>query len=567
MNSIPTPRYLVCRIVVASPLIITRRHGDPNGAGTHPFIAGSALRGAVAQRLLSAGTRAESEEFRLLVLSGKVRYLNAYPEVHEARALPMPVSWRVLKSDAGRGWDLAYFPAAEETSGSDEDLEVSWPEEQLETPGAPFASATMRSGAWLTVTPEVGARGHHQRDRAKGRAWKDREGAAHGTIFAYEYLEPSQVFRGVIQLMPGADGAEAKLRELLAEPIVIGRSRRAGYGGDARVEFRESLAREYAGASQLLARDLQNGERFRILLVSSCIARDPRTGQPDPSALEREIVERLNGAVRIERRRWAFETVGGFNQKWGLEVPQACAVRAGSVFVARALRPLSLETLLALEHEGVGERRTEGFGRLALLTYDETARTIRLEPVREQKRLPDQPGPPDERAAKLLEFLERRIVLEAAETELRRAAWTLAQHAQKPPSNALLGRIRTLLREGHDAGRAEKALAELHKWVEEWRGESGKEGRKRAAEQLSECSLRGRKLLDWLADLVGADGQRWRALKQAVGDAGGLAALSQKNCLRSREQAEALLEQHAASLTVGFLDELMGALARMNRER
>ena len=99
MSARSYPRYLFYRLTLQSPLIVTSRQGDPNSAATQLFIPGSSIRGVVAGRLLNAGTGPESEEFRRLVLSGEVRYLNAYLEIEGERSLPVPLSWRVRKDD------------------------------------------------------------------------------------------------------------------------------------------------------------------------------------------------------------------------------------------------------------------------------------------------------------------------------------------------------------------------------------------------------------------------------------------------------------------------------------
>src|SRR5690606_8494300 len=93
-------------------------------------------------------------------------------------------------------------------------------------------------GARRPAAPPIGSRFHQQRDRIKGRPWKDRAEQPHGALFAYEYLEAEQVFRGVVQVMPRARADIERIKELLgAGPILVGRSRRAGYGGEADVEL------------------------------------------------------------------------------------------------------------------------------------------------------------------------------------------------------------------------------------------------------------------------------------------------------------------------------------------
>ncbi|MGB9605765.1 MAG: hypothetical protein ACPL88_07810, partial [Bryobacteraceae bacterium] len=180
MTANASSRYLPYRLTLQSPLIVTTRHGDPNSAATQLFISGSSIRGVVASRLLSAGVDADSDGFRRLVLSGEVRYLNAYVEIQEERSLPVPLSWRVFKSDHTRGRDLAcYAGAPPSASESDESAEHRLAE-QLEPLGDDYFCPRLISGRWVAAQPRAGARIHHQRDREKGRAWKDQDGRAHG---------------------------------------------------------------------------------------------------------------------------------------------------------------------------------------------------------------------------------------------------------------------------------------------------------------------------------------------------------------------------------------------------
>ena len=555
MSARSYPRYLFYRLTLQSPLIVTSRQGDPNSAATQLFIPGSSIRGVVAGRLLNAGTGPESEEFRRLVLSGEVRYLNAYLEIEGERSLPVPLSWRVRKDDVSKGWDLACFPGP---AASDADRGDYWPTQQLDLPGAGYVSPRVSGDSWLVGQPRADARLHHQRDRERGRAWKDPAGREYGTIFAYEFLDVGQSFRGVIQLMEGGGNSEARLQKLLESPLMIGRSRRAGYGGDAQMEFLHHTQREYAGATHLLDGDLEAERRFRILLTSPCIVRDSHTGQVDPAGIERELCRRLGEAVEIERRRWAFEIVGGFNQKWGLELPQAWAVRAGSVVVVRAVQRLNSSKLLALEHEGLGERRVEGFGRILLLKHNDQDCEIRLRRISAKKAERNQAGsalPADE---ELLNLLEQRLVLEAAEQELQRAAFELAKSVHKAPTRALLGQVRSLLRHAQDEERARQALEELREWLGKWENSD-----QRAARQLKECTLGGTSFFEWLEALLPKDpSSRWEALKQAARDGGDLAVVSQKRRLRSQASADRILVEHAATLTATFLDALLGAISR-----
>lgn len=397
---------------------------------------------------------------------------------------------------------------------------------------------------------------------------------AHGTIFAYEYLEPDQTFAGVIQVMPAASAYSSDIKALLADPILIGRSRRAGYGGEGAITFTADAEREYAYVAGLLSQEVRPGTRFRALLTSAYIGRHSSTGQIDPLALDLELTSRLGGSASVERRCWSFETVGGFNQKWRLALRQTLAVAAGAVFVLEAGQPLSLEMMREVEHEGLGERRAEGFGRVLFLLHTEGRETIRLQAEQWERVITHdsamatapgqgraQPPPQDQ-----LPFLERRIILAAAEVELERVASELAGMVSPwdIPTSSLLGRLRTIFRNAQDGASTEAALQTLTAWC----GNDGPHALKEPArKQLDECRIGNKNLRDWLRDLAGPpDGpSRWQAIVRASANAGMLTALAQDHHLRNTDDARAVLNEQAALLSVRLADGFLGALARRSR--
>ncbi|MFB3906031.1 MAG: hypothetical protein ACE15E_21515 [Acidobacteriota bacterium] len=358
-----TVRYLPFTLSLRAPAILNVVGGDPNSAATLGYIPGGAIRGALAARLGDPDSRPEIRSlFDALVLDGSVRCLHAYPlDDGGRRTLPASTSLRSSK-EADRHLDLAAF------EGQDQ---ASWPEESLSA--LPWQYVSLTSAQRVRVNPEIGSRIHHQRDRQRGRAWtekRDGRELPHGAIFTYEYLQHGQTFGGLIQVH-GTDESECgyrieQIQRILTGPIRLGRSRRAGYGGEAEVVWGPVQNREVSGEG-LISTDLCAGALFRVLLTSDCIARDPRTGQMDPASLPELMLSGFGGRVTLRRIRWAFNLVGGFNQRWRLELPQARSVAAGSVLLLQSEDKIPIDYLLALEHQGIGERRTEGFGRFTFL--------------------------------------------------------------------------------------------------------------------------------------------------------------------------------------------------------
>lgn len=570
MRAATATTFVPYTLMLNAPAIATTLSSAPNSAVTQPFIPGGAIRGAVAARLLAEGEPADGDVFRDLILTGTVRYLHAYPEIDGRRAMPAPLSWRSEKRDPSHARDLAAFSGQITEDADAEDLAEIWPEETLVSIGAPFAAPTAASGGRSVATPRIDARLHQQRDRVKGRPWleqKDGQEMRQGALFAYEYLEPRQVFRGAIQVTGSSSVHIERLKRLLNSRVLLGRSRRAGYGGDAAITFdRTEMSAEYVDVSALLTDDVGNGNLFRMSLVSAYVGRHPATGQLDPSALDQDLRQRCLD-VDVERRCWSFETVGSFNQKWRLATPQAPAVAAGSVFVLRARKPLSLEMLRDIEREGLGERRVEGFGRVLFLRHHDNTAPFNLRRDAQDIALVDPQAPvqrENRSGEEQLAFLEQRIVLSPARLELDRVAADIAKRATKPPTNSLLGRIRTLFRSVHDETTARSALQNLRAWCDKADSNALKP---EARKKLCACRVGDSPLLEWLDALAQTqpkDGG-WQRLVAATGNASTLTGLAQRHFLTATSTADQILRDHSAELTVHLIDAVLAMMARRNR--
>lgn len=545
-------RYLPYTLLLHAPAVLTSLGGTPNSSRSLPFIPGSALRGAAARALgAPAGDADRLRRFRTLILDGAVRYLNAYPRAAGRRTVPTPVSFRVDKRGAVgpsseiTAWDLAAFDGQGDTDDED------WPDASLSGLPEPFVS--IGAVQPLRITPAMGSCIHQQRDRARGRAWKEeRDGLedAHGAIFAFEFLEVGQEFAGLVQVR-GEDSAACdelaeNIQNALRGRILLGRSRRGGYGGDGTISWEDPHDRELTGQGVVNA-DLPAGRCFRALLTAPYVGRDHDTGQLDPSRIATEIVEAFAGRVEVIRRRWSFERVGGFNRKWRLELPQALACAAGSVLVLRAREPIPLGDLLAVEHRGLGERRVEGFGRLVFLQAPSRQVVLRAPPA-PPRTLPTG-EPPD-----LVRFIEARILDSAIERTIKEEAARLARSAKALPSSSLLGRLRTAMR-----GDPQNALRTLQTWLEQ----EGEHRLKRPAmDQIERCRLEnGARLSAWLREMAGGQDDK------QLGTLLRLDALAQRFHVVSEATAREHWVSRSSWIRAGLIDSTLAALARRQRDR
>jgi len=548
-------QYLPYILTLDSPAIITAWGGEPNSSRTRPYISGAAIRGAIAARLGDPGVDAAKEqEFFDLVLGGKARYLNAYPLCEGVRTLPVPVSLRrekdkVNNSNTVIASDLA---AHDGYPSPERDLSEAWPEKELAALAESFI--TIGSARLFLMQPEISVRFHHQRDRIKGRAWKDKDGRSHGAIFVYESLDAGQSFEGLLQICADSQEQcsqiEARIKELLGNSILVGRSRRAGYGGMARIEWEKSREREVEGAGSEGFRpatgDLKPGDQFRVYLTSPCIARHPDTGQVDPAAIEELILGALGNRVKSVRKRWSFERYGSFNRKWRLQTPQILAAAAGSVFVLEAKQAVSYAELCLMENEGIGERKEEGYGRLLFL--DPPLKKVYCYLPDKPSAIPETNGDPTQAVA----FIEERIVDDQIKRKIKEVAADIAGTADVLPSNSLIGRLRGVLRQA-----PQEAVETLAVWLQG----SDKALRKPAMDRLERCRIRvdGNRmsLATWLKEAI----NKGKALDWLQAN-----VIVQRYYVGSQETALSSLERKSQELSVRMVDAVLAEMSLKNKE-
>ncbi len=125
--------------------------------------------------------------------------------------------------------------------------------------------------------------------------------------------------------------------------------------------------------------------------MSDTLLRD-EFGQPtaDIKLIKAELeflLKRTLPNLKISNIYSSSSVVGGFNRKWGLPLPQAVAVSAGSVISFKELE-LSADEIQQLETHGIGDRRIDGFGQIVVNWLEEwELRAKRPEPSKPSQTL------------------------------------------------------------------------------------------------------------------------------------------------------------------------------------
>lgn len=359
------------------PVLATSFQGDPNSDVSFPYIPGSMIRGALIGRYLKRHPELPgdilsdakiNQEVKRLFFDGNTRYLNAYLfcEQQKRRTLPVPLSWYRNKDE-----DL---PQNKEPALDVYDLSQSEPE-QVSLKGLSEKFCTVNERQVVLYREKRRINIHTARDRSKGRSSPTKRDPAtnqvieegEGTIFRYEALDAKQTFQGVI--LCEDDDAQTIKDLLKPADIWLGGSRSAGYGHIKIEILSPDKPQELDNWNEIQIKkpeDRLNRKKLKITLLSDAILRD-RCGQfsADPCLVKQAIEDKLQVQLPQATNVFISNTiVGGFNQKWGLPLPQVPALSAGSVFVFDA--QLTPEQIKTLEREGIGDRCIDGFGRVGV---------------------------------------------------------------------------------------------------------------------------------------------------------------------------------------------------------
>ena len=478
-----TPTHLLrYRLKVTGPVVIPVADGDPNSVITRQDIPGSHLWGAAAWHYLRQPNHTPADEaFCHLFLDGGLRFLTAYPEARAPdkldelpqRLIPIPHSIRKFKEKE----TLVDF-----TEPLDDDQEKD-PKKRLSHRYGMICSSFLG-----TQGVKVERNYHHARagDRRKGRALEN-----DGNLFTYEAIQADQSFQGIV--LGSKDDLE-KLQEWLkgVDSIGVGTSRSAQYGEAAfewiddvkelgkRVEWDSFMVKQMPivqidleeeddgwdkdeeenedGWEEFVEKqtyDSFNLDKQLIITTLSPLLAVNDYGHPEARFPVHELADILDlkaCQLTLSHSYTRPEVIGGWHTHLRLPRQQWPAITAGSVFIfniSAVQQHITENHLLQLEHNGLGLRKGEGYGRVAVNRHGDLNLTGLTEtPLDnfEEQTVPALPAKMPQELQNLLQGIVRTRCL----AEMQQYARDIADQATKEnkiPSNALLGRLRLFLRQ------------------------------------------------------------------------------------------------------------------------
>jgi CRISPR-associated protein Csx10 len=340
------------RIKLKDDVLVARLAGDANTVISNQYLPGSVLRGALLKNYCHdhniRNIDCRNESLRKIFFSNNTRFLNGYPVEAGKRSLPVPRSWQTEKGEKSPIYDFSVKRPANVA--------------QWKAIGSPFFvfSGTGKSLIKL-VKPEM----HTTIHITRGIRQIGNPDVEEGTIFRYISLNKGQIFEAAI--LCDEDLLKNK-SAFFPHAIHIGKSRTGGYGTAELVS--ETIEEpEFWREPDCKPQIKSSSREFTLTLLSDAIIRNDQ-GQSvvDVNTIAGQVSQILNAGIKPVGER-IFITgylTGGFNSKWGLPVSQEWATAMGSTFVFESGDNIDVEKFSKLEWEGIGERRMDGFGRIAI---------------------------------------------------------------------------------------------------------------------------------------------------------------------------------------------------------
>lgn len=408
-------KQFVITLETLSPLAIRADHAQ-GGSQTTEYISGTTLLGSLASthRFMH---RDQTSDFADLFLSGKVQYPNLYPALFkddgmqnaETSVYPVPKTAQSCKRFTGFKYHVDHD---EEQRHGVRDTLIDWVLFTMESVSdrerldvmkhykeCPECHSSMdhftgyyRRGESepkniMSAKIETRLQTHTGINRQTGTVQQS-------ILYNREVLEEGMQFRGIVNIPDELDKLAGTFKDFVNEVgrdglVRIGTGRTRGMGkvslGIAPLEdeqntfdnFKERLKafnKKVGSQADRFHITMPEAWYFAVTLHSPAIIRDDQlcyegtmTGKT-LARLAHVPADTFDGFTQVYQAA-STRPITGWNELWGTPKANDYAIDTGSVFLFSGPRepgkPL-YESLQKLEEQGIGQRRTEGFGRILI---------------------------------------------------------------------------------------------------------------------------------------------------------------------------------------------------------
>jgi len=349
------------QVKAVSPLALHAERASIQFTRTLMHIPGASLRGALADTYLKTG--AQDAGFQHLFLEEACLFPNLYPCDGTSESAPLPATARACKRYKAKHPE-SLSDALLPTHFQPEDSRKKWEScPECNNVRDRFEGFRVTSDIRRLVRP-------HTRTVAGTSILRVTQTVASGQLFSHMVVEEGTRFSGRIRL--ANETLADKLRDLLYKaPLRVGYGRTRGMGlleieslnespPPMMPDVSERLDKFNTAIRQIAGHGIAS-RQAALTLDSDVLLRDqllrPVTAIADGRAFG------LEGAT-LERAFVVPALAQGWNAALGMPKPDTPGLGRGSVFLFKLNDGLAEAQLAAMETSGIGERSSEGFGRV-----------------------------------------------------------------------------------------------------------------------------------------------------------------------------------------------------------
>lgn len=308
------------------------------------YISGSTIRGAYIQHYINKNNIKEdislNQEYREKLLTNNIRFFDAYPKVDGIYSIPTPLCFYAHKND------IKKF-SRDKVSINIRNEFVDIIDEGFQRVNKSEFSIIDKNALALIYVRKVENLHNCKQKKTEN-------------IFRYEAIDKNQEFYSIIQC---DENLAKEVKKILnKQTIYIGGSKSSGYG---RCQIEVEGIFNYNEIKNKYNIGLENKEnKLNVFFQSDAIIKDDLGNIV--SVINPEFLkEKLNlEDVKFIKSSIISKDVKGYNAMWKCKVPNVTAIKAGSVITYSYQGNLDTDLIEKIEIEGIGSRKTDGFGRI-----------------------------------------------------------------------------------------------------------------------------------------------------------------------------------------------------------
>lgn len=341
-------KYITYDIEALQNIKLAKSNIQEDSEDTMDYITGSAIRGAFIYKYIHKYKLTDINQgiHREKIFKGDIKFFNAYPKYDDNRSIPFPKCYFAPKEDIRKFKEDGKF--LEMSLGLDDDLGNGFEKIRL----SDFACFNDNGEIYtqIKVDKESNLHINKHNDSEKNH------------LFRYESIKKGQIFGGIIKVKK--DYVNEIFELLNNSEIYVGGSKGSGYGKCIIKNMQEHTDNpEY-----IMFENMDYFEDEIYFVAMSDIIYRNKSGEYS-TIIDSEYIKDKLGLEEVNFCDSCIEikNITGFNNKWNCRIPQIVGIKAGSAFKYGITGDVDKQRLREFIDEGIGERKSEGFGRFVII--------------------------------------------------------------------------------------------------------------------------------------------------------------------------------------------------------